>query len=169
MNIYKSFVYMFYALDAIYDECPDEELGNYLSGLNPFLFDDESSANPAEYEAFEKCRINQFGDKEPVASEIYEFCREYLAKNAPEKAIEAFDKIEKDEWIESFKEEDKSMKESDVARLTNEFERMAIGTEGTIVLEYDGKCFEVEFFDENGDTIDVVTTPSEVLELVQSY
>ncbi|MBE6913035.1 MAG: hypothetical protein E7473_10975 [Ruminococcaceae bacterium] len=107
MNIYRSFVYMFYALDAIYDECPDEELGNYLSGLNPFLFDDESSANPAEYEEFEKCCINQFGDKEPVASEIYEFCREYLAKNAPEKAIEAFDKIEKDEWIESFKEEDK--------------------------------------------------------------
>lgn len=36
MNIYKSFVYMFYALDAIYDENPNDELGNYLSGLNPF-------------------------------------------------------------------------------------------------------------------------------------
>ena len=54
MNIYKSFVYMFYALDAIYDENPNDELGNYLSGLNPFLFDDEGSADPAEYEEFKE-------------------------------------------------------------------------------------------------------------------
>ena len=61
------------------------------------------------------------------------------------------------------------MKELDVVRLKSEFSDLPIGTTGTIVLEYDGKCFEVEFFDENGDTIDVITTPIELLELVQSY
>ena len=61
------------------------------------------------------------------------------------------------------------MKELDVVRLKSEFSNLPTGTTGTIVLEYDGKCFEVEFFDENGDTIDVVTTPVEFLELVQSY
>ena len=60
------------------------------------------------------------------------------------------------------------MKELDVVRLNSEFADLPIGTTGTIVLEYDGKFFEVEFFDENGDTIDVVTTPVEFLELVQS-
>lgn len=61
------------------------------------------------------------------------------------------------------------MKELDVVRLKRDFSDLTAGTTGTVVLEYDGKSFEVEFFDENGDTIDVVTTPVEFLELVQSY
>lgn len=59
------------------------------------------------------------------------------------------------------------MKELDVVKLTNEFNGLPIGTEGVIVLEYDGSYFEVEFFDINGETIDVFTTPSNVLELVR--
>jgi len=104
MNIHKSFVFMFYALDAIYDENPNEELGNYLSGLNPFLFDDEGSADPAEYEGFRKAYENYFGDRAVDASDIYEFCKEYLTKNAPQKAVEAFSQIEKSDWIASFEE-----------------------------------------------------------------
>ena len=61
------------------------------------------------------------------------------------------------------------MKELDVVRLTKEFEGLPIGTEGTIVCEYDGKAFEVEFFDSEGDTIEVFTTPVEVLELLIEY
>lgn len=37
---------------------------------------------------------------------------------------------------------------------------------GNDLLVYDGFCFEVEFFDANGDTIDAFTTPAELLELV---
>ena len=58
------------------------------------------------------------------------------------------------------------MRELDVVKLTKEFNGLSAGTEGTIVLEYDGTYFEVEFFDSNGDTIDVFTTPIDVLELV---
>ena len=61
------------------------------------------------------------------------------------------------------------MKELDVVRLTKEFEGLPVGTEGTIVCEYDGKAFEVEFFDNDGDTIDVFTTPVEVLGLFFYY
>ena len=61
------------------------------------------------------------------------------------------------------------MKELDVVCLTKEFKGLPIGTEGTIVHEYDGKAFEVEFFDSDGDTIDVFTTPAEVLELLIEY
>lgn len=56
------------------------------------------------------------------------------------------------------------MKGLDVVRLIKEFEGLPIGTEGTIVCEYDGKAFEVEFFDDDGNTIDVFTTPAEVIE-----
>ncbi len=58
------------------------------------------------------------------------------------------------------------MRELDVVKLTKEFNGLSAGTEGTIVLEYDGTYFEVEFLDSNGDTIDVFTTPIDVLELV---
>ena len=61
------------------------------------------------------------------------------------------------------------MKELDVVRLTKDFEGLPAGTEGTIVCEHDGKAFEVEFFDNDGDTIDVFTTPVEILELLIEY
>lgn len=56
------------------------------------------------------------------------------------------------------------MKGLDTVRLLEEYKGVPAGSEGTIVCEYDGTCFEVEFYDNNGDTIDVVTTPSEILE-----
>lgn len=58
------------------------------------------------------------------------------------------------------------MKELDVVRLKSDFRGLTAGTEGTIVLEYDDTAFEVEFFDKDGDTIDVITTPAEIIELV---
>ena len=61
------------------------------------------------------------------------------------------------------------MKELDVVKIIKDYEGIPSGTQGTIVCEYDGKAFEVEFFDDNGDTIDVVTTPAELLELVEEY
>ena len=61
-----------------------------------------------------------------------------------------------------------NMKELDVVKLIRDFAGISAGTNGTIVLEYDGTHFEVEFVDEAGDTIDVVTTPSEFLALVES-
>lgn len=61
------------------------------------------------------------------------------------------------------------MKELDVVRLTKEFEGLASGTKGTIVLTYDGKFFEVEFFDDDGDTIDVLTTPVECIEIEKEF
>ena len=57
------------------------------------------------------------------------------------------------------------MKELDVVRLKENFNGIPAGTEGTIVLEYDGTHFEVEFFNNNGDTIDVLTTPTEMVEI----
>ena len=58
------------------------------------------------------------------------------------------------------------MKELDVVKLIQEFNGLPIGTEGTVVHKYDDAMFEVEFVDTNGDTIDVFTTPKEVLIVV---
>ena len=65
------------------------------------------------------------------------------------------------------------MKELDVVRLTKEFEGipagLPVGTEGTIVSYYDGKMFDIEFFDDEYNTIDVLITPVEILELIWEY
>ena len=50
-------------------------------------------------------------------------------------------------------------------KVGKDFNGPPAGTEGTIVLKYDGTAYEVEFFDANGDTIDVIATPSNILEL----
>lgn len=61
------------------------------------------------------------------------------------------------------------MKELDVVKLIREFNGLPIGTEGTIVLKYNKTTYEIEFFDSSGETIDVITTPSDALELVISF
>ena len=58
------------------------------------------------------------------------------------------------------------MKELDVVKLVQDFNGLLAGTEGTIVLEYDGTAYEVEFVDSEGDTIDVLTTPSDMIVLI---
>lgn len=61
------------------------------------------------------------------------------------------------------------MKLLDIVILIKDFENIPAGTEGTIVCEYDGKAFEVEFFDNDGNTLDVITVPIELLELVEEF
>ena len=61
------------------------------------------------------------------------------------------------------------MKELDAVKLVEDYENIKAGTEGVIVHEYDGRAFEVEFFDDEDNTIDVVTTPTKYLVFVVSY
>ncbi|MFC0265918.1 DUF4926 domain-containing protein [Alloscardovia macacae] len=60
------------------------------------------------------------------------------------------------------------MKEYDSVKLLKDFDGIRLGTRGAIVSDYT-EAFDVEFFDTDGDTIDVVTVPAELLELVHSF
>ena len=61
------------------------------------------------------------------------------------------------------------MKELDIVELTQPFKGLSIGTKGTIVVEYNEKMFEVEFFDDSNETIGVFTTPKDVLKLIYEF
>ncbi len=61
------------------------------------------------------------------------------------------------------------MNELDSVKLNKDFQNISKGTEGTIVHKYNNENFEVEFFDKNGDTIDVVTISKEYLDLIEKY
>jgi len=59
------------------------------------------------------------------------------------------------------------MNELDSVKLNKDFQNISKGTEGAIVHKYNNENFEVEFFDKNGDTIDVVTISKEYLDLIE--
>lgn len=57
------------------------------------------------------------------------------------------------------------MKELDVVKLNKNFEDLKEGTLGTIVYEHGKGFFEVEFFDNNNETIGVYTISEDYLDL----
>lgn len=57
------------------------------------------------------------------------------------------------------------MNELDCVKLIKPFKDLKVGTRGCIVLKYTENDFEVEFFDENNETIDVYTISREHLEV----
>ena len=61
------------------------------------------------------------------------------------------------------------MEELDCVKLIKPFEDLKVGTRGTIVLKYTENDFEVEFFDENHETIDVYTITDDYLEVYWKY
>jgi hypothetical protein len=61
------------------------------------------------------------------------------------------------------------MKELDVVKLINDFEDLKKGTEGTIVYEHGNNFFEVEFFDNNNETIGVYTISGKYLEVIEEW
>ena len=61
------------------------------------------------------------------------------------------------------------MNELDSVKLNKDFQNISKGTEGAIVHKYDENNFEVEFFNKEGDTIDVVTINKEYLDLIEKY
>ena len=61
------------------------------------------------------------------------------------------------------------MNELDVVKLIRPFKGLEVGIKGTIVHKYNSHNFEVEFFDQNNESIDVFTIESSYLELVWKF
>ena len=55
----------------------------------------------------------------------------------------------------------------DTVKLKKAFCGLPTGTIGTIVFKYEDECFEVEYLDKNNNSIEIITTPKDFLELVQ--
>jgi hypothetical protein len=100
MNQNKLFNMIFYALDNQYDLNKDEELGNFLSLMNPFLFKGEESADPSIYQNFKNEYENRF-ENECNAEEGYYFAKKWLEKQNSKAIIEAFNSVTLKEWIDA--------------------------------------------------------------------
>ena len=58
MNNFELFSLIFFMLNACWENCKDTELGQFLSGMNPYLWESEMSADPAWYEEFKEFRAS---------------------------------------------------------------------------------------------------------------
>ena len=95
MSRFELFTMIFYALDASWDDMHNEELGQFLSDANPFLFEDAGSADPAVFTLF--CQ----GLPEQIdVSDSYDMASAYI-KSLDNIAIKnAWEKIDPHEWEE---------------------------------------------------------------------
>ncbi len=87
----KIFIAMFRALDCLYDENPHEELAEYLSEANPYLFKDRKPADSGIEEEF-----NEFVDKDMESPEAYACVKKYLAEKTD--FAKLFSDISLEEW-----------------------------------------------------------------------
>lgn len=100
MSVYDYFVLMYYALDSAYQDSPNEELLDYISDLNPFIWADEGSADPAEYEEF-KAAFQKYGTIDAYG---YVFVKSYINRNCSDAIKNAFSSISKSAWKRAMKE-----------------------------------------------------------------
>ena len=84
----------FYVLDAYWDDHQTDELGNICSGMNPFMFDDEDSADPSYWEDF--CDLVH--EKEYTVETGFSIAKEYVYSLESEDAKAAFDAISLSDW-----------------------------------------------------------------------
>lgn len=54
MNNFEFFSLIFFMLNACWEDNKDENLAHFLSEMNPYLWNDETSADPAWYEEFKE-------------------------------------------------------------------------------------------------------------------
>lgn len=54
MTVFNLFCLIYLALNQEWEECKDEKLGDFLSEMNPYLWNAEMSADPTWYEEFKE-------------------------------------------------------------------------------------------------------------------
>ena len=99
MNKFELYCMVFYVLDAEWDENKNPQLGEFLSGANPFLFDDIGSAEPTIYENFCKTVTDDI-----TVENSYSMALNYIAGLGNETVSSAFSTIDENEWIACVKE-----------------------------------------------------------------
>ncbi len=79
-DAYSTFVNMYLALDASWDECHDETLRGYLSEADPYLFKGKGSADPAAWAEFSAAYAERFPGDVADLEDAHGFTAEYLEK-----------------------------------------------------------------------------------------
>ncbi len=109
MDNYEIFKLFFEALDSVWDTEKDEDLGNFLSSMNPYLFKDKGSAVPWIYEKFKKEFIKKYENEKVKLNyeDAYNFCNDVISAIEEDNEIsnkikKYFSRITIEEWKDAF-------------------------------------------------------------------
>ena len=95
MTQFDLFSMIFLTLDHYWDENKGEELGQFLSSMNPFLFEGEGSVVPDVFTDF--CK--NVGGREITIDNSYQIACEYVDCIGIESVKEAFSWIDDGTWM----------------------------------------------------------------------
>ena len=111
-DAYSTFINMFQALDALWDECQDETLAGFLSEASPFTFGGMGSADPAIWAEFSAAFTCRFPEGSASLEDAHQMVVGYLEGISNEyskvypgnkRLAEAFQEIAPvDRWIKVF-------------------------------------------------------------------
>ena len=97
MNRFELFTLIYFVLDAYYEDevKTNEKLQILLSDMNPFVWKDLGSADPAVYADY--CRF--LGDKIITLENSLEIAKEYVKTIEFADVIDAFQDMTDEEWL----------------------------------------------------------------------
>ena len=96
MDSFDLYIMIYYSLDHYWDKHGGDDLGNFLSGMNPFLFQGEGSAVPDIYVKYKRFLNN----REITIENSYDVACEYIACLGEKYIFEAFEWVERNKWEE---------------------------------------------------------------------
>ena len=95
MNKFELFTMIYFWLDNYYESTTDDRILNQLSEMNPFIWADIGSADPAVY--IEYCAF--LGEREISVDNSLSIAKEYVATIDYVDVTAAFEDIDPEEWI----------------------------------------------------------------------
>ena len=100
MNKFELFTMIYFWLDKYYENTTDDRILNQLSEMNPFLWKDIGSADPAVYSEF--CTF--LGERNISVENSLSIAKEYVATIDYVDVTAAFENIDPEEWIHGCKD-----------------------------------------------------------------
>ena len=95
MNKFELYTMIFMTLDFYWDTHKGDDLGVFLSSMNPFLFKDIGSAVPNVYHDYEEW----IDERKISVKNSYCIAKEYIASVNENYISEAFAWVTEEEWI----------------------------------------------------------------------
>ena len=94
------FIMMYFCLDAYWEENQTDELGNICSDHNPYIWEGETSGDPACYDEF--CELVK--DNDYSVEEGFEIAKKYIATLNSEEATNAMNNFVLEDWQKGYKD-----------------------------------------------------------------
>lgn len=95
MNKFELFTMIYFWLDTFYENTTDDSIVNQLSDMNPFLWEDLTSADPAVYSEY--CSF--IAGRDITMRNSLDLAREYVKTIDNAWMTDAFENIDPEEWI----------------------------------------------------------------------